>query len=136
VKSPKISQQEIVMTMKSNLKVQVAVAAVIGALSIGSAVADGDILKSGNVDQMGQWYGNAGGLQGTDRVMVLGKATTAGKEVGIAYDKDVAERTNMQRSQVPSGTAAISYDKDVAERTNSQRGQKSTPIQEAGVSNK
>jgi len=133
---PKISQQEIVMTMKSNLKVQVAVAAVIGALSIGSAVADSDILKSGNVDQMGQWYGNAGGLQGTDRVMVLGKATTAGKEVGIAYDKDVAERTNMQRSQVPSGNAAIIYDKDVAERTNSQRGQKSTPIQEAGVSNK
>src|SRR5215471_9177360 len=133
---PKISQQEIVMTMKSNLKVQVAVAAVIGALSIGSAVADSDILKSGNVEQMSQWYGNAGGLQGTDRVMVLGKATTAGKEVGIAYDKDVAERTNMQRSQVPSGNAAIIYDKDVAERTNSQRGQKSTPIQEAGVSNK
>jgi len=136
VKSPKISQQEIVMTMKSNLKVQVAVAAMLGALSVGSAVAGSDILKSGNVEQMSQWYGNAGGLQGTDRVMVLGKAATAGKEVGIAYDKDVAERTNMQRHQVPSGTATIIYDKDVAERTNSQRGQKSTPIQEAGVSNK
>jgi len=124
------------MTMKSNLKVQVAVAAVLGVLSMGSAVAGSDILKSGNVDQMGQWYGNAGGLQGTDRVMVLGKSTSEGKEVGIAYDKDVAERTNMQRHQVPSGTAAITYDKDVAERTNSQRGQKPTAIQEAGVSNK
>ena len=124
------------MTMKSNLKVQVAVAAVLGALSVGSAVADSDILKSGNVDEMSQWYGNAGGLQGTDRVMVLGKSTFAGKEVGIAYDKDVAERTNMPRHEVPSTTAGIAYDKDVAERTNLQRGQKSTPIQEAGVSNK
>ena len=125
------------MTMKSNLKVQVALAAVLGALSIGSAVAGSDILKSGDVDQMSQWYGNAGGLQGTDRVMVLGKSTTsAGKEVGIAYDKDVAERTNMPRQEVPSTTAGITYDKDVAERTNLPRGQKSTPIQEAGVSNK
>ena len=123
------------MTMKSNMKVQVAVAAVLGLLSVGSAVAGSDILKSGDVEQMGQWYGNAGGLQGTDRVMVLGKSAAAGKEVGIAYDKDVAERTNMQRNQVPSGTATIIYDKDVAERTNSQRGQKSTAIQEAGVSN-
>ena len=124
------------MTMKSNLKVQVAVAAVLGALSVGSAVADSDILKSGNVDEMSQWYGNAGGLQGTDRVMVLGKATSAGKEVGIAYDKDVAERTNMPRHQVPTSTAGIAYDKDVADRTNMQRSEKSTPIQEAGVSNK
>ena len=124
------------MTMKSNMKVQVAVAAVLGVLSMGSAVAGSDILKSGDVDQMSQWYGNAGGLQGTDRVMVLGKSGSAGKEVGIAYDKDVAERTNMQRNQVPSGTASITYDKDVAERTNSPRSQKSTAIQEAGVSNK
>jgi hypothetical protein len=136
VSSPKISQQEIVMTMKSNMKVQVAVAAALGVLSMGSAVAGSDILKSGDVDQMSQWYGNAGGLQGTDRVMVLGKSGSAGKEVGIAYDKDVAERTNMQRNQVPSGTASITYDKDVAERTNSPRSQKSTAIQEAGVSNK
>ena len=100
------------MTMKSNLKVQVAVAAVLGALSVGSAVAGSDILKSGNVEQMSQWYGNAGRAQGTERVMVLGKSTSGGKEVGIAYDKDVAERTNMPRSQ------------------------KSTPIQEAGVTNK
>ncbi len=125
------------MTFKSNLKVQVAVAAAIGALSIGSAIAGGDVLKSGDVDQMSQWYGNAGGLQGSDRVMVLGKATSAGKEVGITYDKDVAQRTNMQRDSAPSGTAGIAYDKDVAERTNLPRGQKSAPpIQEAGVSKK
>ena len=124
------------MTMKSNLKVQVAVAAVLGALSVGSAVAGSDILKSGNVDQMSQWYGNAGGLQGTDRVMVLGKSTSAGNEVGIAYDKDVAERTNLPRHQATTSTAGIAYDKDVADRTNMQRSEKSTPIQEAGVSTK
>ena len=136
MKSPEISQQEIVMTMKSNLKVQVAVAAVLGALSLGTAVAGSDILKSGDVDQMSQWYGNAGGLQGSDRVMVLGISSLAGKEVGIAYDKDVAERTNMARHEASSTTAGITYDKDVAERTNLPREQKSTPIQEAGVSNK
>jgi hypothetical protein len=84
---------------------------------------------------MGQWYGHAGGLTDSDRVMVLGKTTSAAKEVGIAYDKDVAQRTNMQRdSASTSGTATIVYDKDVAERTNMARGQKSVPIQEAGVS--
>src|SRR5262245_17800808 len=121
------------MTMKLNLKVQVAVAAVLGVLSIGSAVAGSDILKSGNVEEMSQWYGNAGGLQGTDRVMVLGRSTAGGKEVGITYDKDVAERTNMSRHEVPSTSAGIAYDKDVADRTNLPRAQKSTPIQEAGV---
>jgi hypothetical protein len=135
-KSPVISQQEIVMTLKSNMKVQVAVAAAIGVLSIGSALAGGDTLKSGDVDTMGQWYGNAGGLQGSDRVMVLGKATSGGKDVGITFDKDVAQRTNMQRDSATNGTAGIAYDKDVAERTNLPRGQKSAPIHEAGVTNK
>lgn len=122
------------MTMKSNVKVQVALAAAIGVLSIGSALAGGDTLRSGDVDTMSQWYGHAGGLQGSDRVMVLGKTTSARNEVGITYDKDVAQRTNMPRdSASTSGTAGIAYDKDVAERTNMQRSQKSVPIQEAGV---
>jgi hypothetical protein len=85
---------------------------------------------------MGQWYGNAGGLQGSDRVTLLGKATSGGKGVGITFDKDVAQRTNMQRDSAPSGQAGIAYDKDVAERTNMPRGQKSAPIQEAGVTSK
>lgn len=117
------------MTMKSNLKVQVAVAAVLGALSVGSAVAGSDILKSGNVEQMSQWYGNAGGLQGTDRVMVLGKSSSEGKEVGIAYDKDVAERTNMQRGEATHNEVGVTYDADVAARTNMQRA--TTPADKA-----
>lgn len=115
------------MTLKSHLKVQLAVAAAIGALSIGSAVAGGDVLRSGDVDQMSQWYGNAGGLQGSDRVTVLGKSTTGTKQVGITYDKDVAQRTNMPRDSASSKDIGIGYDKDVADRTNLPRGEKSVP---------
>ncbi len=112
------------MTFKSRFKVQAAVAAAIGALSIGSAVADGEVLRSGDVNQMGHWYGNAGGLQGSDRVEFLGKAATGDQRVGISYDKDVAQRTNMQRESASSKDVGISYDKDVAERTNLPRSEK------------
>jgi len=124
------------MTVKSQLKVQLAVAAAIGALSIGSAVAGGDVLRSGDVNQMSRWYGNAGGLQGSDRVELLGKTTTGNQQVGVAYDKDVAQRTNMPRESASSKDIGIAYDKDVAERTNLPRSDKSTPIQTTGVSNK
>ena len=123
------------MTLKSNMKLQIAVAAAVGVLSIGSAITGSDALKSGDVDQMSQWYGNAGGLQGSDRVTVLGRSA-GGKDVGITFDQDVAQRTNMQRDSTSTGTAGIAYDKDVAERTNMPRGQKSAPVQEAGVTNK
>ena len=92
-----------------------------------------DVVTSGDLATMDKWYGNAGGLQGSDRVTYLNASRA---KVGVGYDKDVAERTNMQRHEVPSTTAGIAYDKDVAERTNLPRSQKSTPIQEAGVSNK
>jgi hypothetical protein len=124
------------MTLKSSFKVQAAVAAAIGALSIGSALAGGDVLRSGDVNQMGHWYGNAGGLQGSDRVEFLGKPTTGNQQVGITYDKDVAQRTNMQRDSASNGQIGIGYDKDVAERTNLPRSDKSAPIQTTGASNK
>lgn len=115
------------MTIKSRFKVQAAVALAIGALSIGTAVAGGDILRSGDVNQMSKWYGNAGGLQGSDRVTELGKSTNASNQVGITYDKDVAQRTNMQRDSATSKDIGIAYDKDVAERTNLPRSDKSAP---------
>ena len=123
------------MTLKSRLQVQAAVALAIGALSISAAVAGGDILKSGDVDQMSKWYGNAGGLQGSDRVTELGKSTNPNKQVGITYDKDVAQRTNMQRDSATSKDIGIAYDKDVAERTNLPRNDKSAPPA-AAASNK
>lgn len=107
------------------MKLKLAVAAAICAMSIGSAFAGGDILRSGDVNQMQHWYGNAGGLQGSDRVTFLGKPTTANQQVGVAYDKDVAERTNMQRGSATSKDIGITYDKDVAERTNLPRNDKS-----------
>ena len=122
------------MTLKSQLKVQLAAAAAIGVLSIGSAVAGGEVLRSGDVDQMGHWYGNAGGLQGSDRVQFLGKSAIENRQVGVAYDKDVAQRTNMPRESASSKDVGIAYDKDVAERTNLPRSEKSTPIQTTGVS--
>jgi len=114
------------MTLKSRLKVQAAVAAAIGALSIGAAVAD-ETLRSGDVNTMGQWYGRAGGLTDSDRVTALAKATTGSAQVGIAYDKDVAQRTNMPRESASSKDIGIAYDKDVAERTNMPRAEKSAP---------
>jgi hypothetical protein len=123
------------MTFKSRFQVQAAVAAAIGALSIGSAFAGGDVLRSGDVNQMGHWYGNAGGLQGSDRVEFLGKPATGNQQVGISYDKDVAQRTNMQRESATSKDIGIGYDKDVAERTNLPRSEKA-PVQTTGVSNK
>jgi hypothetical protein len=112
------------MTSKSRFKVQAAVAATICALSIGSAFAGGEVLKTGDVNQMSHWYGNAGGLQGSDRVTFLGKTATGDQQVGIAYDKDVAQRTNMQRESASSKEIGITYDKDVAERTNLPRSEK------------
>lgn len=121
------------MKLHSSLKTQAAVAATIGLLSIGSAVAGGDTLSTGNVDSMGQWYGRAGGLAGSDRVMAIGKASAGGNQISITYDKDVAQRTNMHRDSADSGNVGIAYDKDVAARTNMPRGEKSEPIKAAGA---
>ena len=112
------------MKAKSRFKLQAAATAAFCALSIGTALAGGDALKSGDVDTMGQWYGRAGGLTDSDRVSVLGKSATGNQQVGITYDKDVAQRTNMQRESASSKEIGITYDKDVAERTNLPRSEK------------
>ena len=88
-------------------------------LSIGSALAAGDTLKTGDSHNLDKWYGHAGGLVGSDRVEAIGKAT--GDRVGVLYDKDVAKRTNMPREDADKSNIAITYDKDVASRTNMQR---------------
>jgi hypothetical protein len=126
-----LRQQEIMM--KLNLKSQAALAAAIGALSIGSALAGGNTLSTGNVDSVGQWHGRAGGLVGSDRVMAIGKASSDSNQVGITYDKDVAQRTNMPRDSANSGNIGITYDKDVAARTNMSRGEQPEPIKAAGT---
>ena len=95
-----------------------ATAVAVALLSAGSVMAD-ETLKTGDSHSMDKWYGRAGGLVGSDRVMAIGKSS-AGR-VGVIYDADVAKRTNMQREGSPKGEVSITYDKDVAERTNMQR---------------
>jgi len=110
---------------------QVALASAIAAasLSMQTAFAAGEVLRSGDVSQMHKWYGHAGGLVGSDRVEALSKPT--GDRVGISYDAEVAKRTNMQREGASPGGVGITYDKDVASRTNMQRDV--PPTQSAGT---
>jgi hypothetical protein len=113
--------------MKLNRMVVLGMA--MASLGIGSALAEGDTLKTGDWQNMDKWYGRAGGLVGSDRVEILGKAT--GDRVGVSYDQDVAKRTNMQRESAEKSDIGITYDKDVASRTNMQRGV--PPTQSAGT---
>lgn len=111
-------------------------AVVLGAVFIGSAFAGTDTLRTGDKDTMGQWYGRAGGLVGSDRVMATGKPAVDTKTVGIKYDADVAQRTNMPRGEVNAAGVGIAYDKDVAARTNMPRGEEPASIKAAGVNSK
>jgi len=90
-----------------------------------------DVVTSGDVDSMGKWYGNGGGLVGSDRVTGLHTGST---KVGVGYDADVAGRTNMQRSQAQPANVGVTYDPDIAARTNMQRGSKAPAPQEVAGS--
>jgi hypothetical protein len=108
------------MKLKRASIVRAAIAMAIAAVGISSGVAMSDeTLRSGDPISMEKWYGRAGGLIGSDRVMTLGKSSA--DRVGISYDAEVAKRTNMQREGTAKGDVSITYDKDVANRTNMQR---------------
>ena len=99
------------------------------ALTVASGLAVGDeTLRAGDPLSMDKWYGRAGGLIGSDRVMAIGKSSA--DRIGIKFDADVAKRTNMPRDGAAKGNVGITYDKDVAERTNMQRDL--PPTQSAG----
>ena len=117
------------MKLKRASRMRSAVGMAIAAIGISSGVAMSDeTLRSGDPITMEKWYGRAGGLVGSDRVMALGKSSA--DRVGISYDADVAKRTNMQREGTAKGDVSITYDKDVANRTNMQRDV--PPVQSAG----
>jgi hypothetical protein len=114
-------------------KVVLLAAALAGSIFASAAGAVGPVLKSGDISQVGQWYGRAGGLVGSDRVANL-RGNTTSAEVAITYDKDVAARTNMPSDRTEGAPIAITYDKDVAKRTNMGRTQEpETPIQSAAT---
>ena len=102
----------------------------IAAAAIAANAYAAETVTSGDLSTLDKWYGNAGGLQGTDRVMYLNASRT---KVGIAYDKDVAERTNMQRSEATHNEVGVTYDADVAARTNMSRGAAPTGKATAGI---
>lgn len=86
-----------------------------------NAAAADNMLTVADPGAMSQWYGRAGGLAGSDRVMAMTEAAKPGNCVRVTYDKEVAERTNMHRKEAASGCVTITYDKDVAARTNMPR---------------
>jgi hypothetical protein len=115
-----------------NSKWGVIALALAGGLVADAAIAAGPTLKSGNISQTGMWYGRAGGLVGSDRVVHL-EGNAANTEIAVTYDKDVAARTNMAVDREGNAPVTISYDKDVAERTNMPRGAEAQPIQSAQI---
>ena len=108
------------------MRTKLLLTAIAAAAAIGANAYATDTVTSGDLSTVDKWYGNAGGLQGTDRVMYLNASRT---KVGVAYDKDVAERTNMSRGQATHNEVGITYDADVAARTNMQRA--TTPADKA-----
>jgi len=90
----------------------------------------GNLVTSGDVDSMSKWYGQAGGLAGSDRVTGL---HTGANKVSVSYDPEVAARTNLPRAQATNGDVGVSYDADVAARTNMPRGQATAPARAAEI---
>jgi len=91
-----------------------------------------DNARCSDPSQMNLWQGRAGGLIHSDRIVHL-RLPNAGTEVAVAYDKDVAQRTNMLRGEVEASNLAVTYDKDIAKRTNMPREDQDTQIAQAAV---
>jgi len=101
----------------------IAVAIILGIVS--PIAMSADMVHGGDPSQMELWQGRAGGLVHSGRVSHL-RVPAAGVEVGVTYDKEVAQRTNMPRQDDDPQILAVSYDKEVAERTNMPRSEKDT----------
>ena len=112
-----------------NTKLLISVIAAAAALSLNAYAAD--TVTTSDANAIANGFGRAGGLIGVDRVSGL---KAGGAQVGVAYDADVATRTNMPRAQGAAGTVGVTYDADVAARTNMPRGGDAQyPSKAAGV---
>ena len=76
-------------------------------------------VRSTDDQTIAQTYGRAGGLTGSDRVTGL---TAGHRPVGVTYDRDVAERTNMSTDRANGAGVGVVYDEEYVGRTNMQRG--------------
>ena len=108
------------------MRTKLLLSAIAAATAIAANAYAADVVTSGDLATIDKWYGNAGGLQGTDRVMYLNSSRT---KIGVAYDKDVAERTSMPRGEASHNEVGVTYDADVTARTNMQRA--TTPADKA-----
>ena len=63
-----------------NAKLFISAIAAAAALALNAQAAD--VIHSGDINIVGKWYGNAGGLAGSDRVsgLAVGKSKAAGIE--------------------------------------------------------
>ena len=104
----------------------------VAALSAGAVFADSSVLKAGSVGNATQWYGRAGGPVGAARIAAL-QTNDSNPGIGVAYDKDVAARTNMSTDRAPVQNVGVTYDEEVAARTNMARSRSSAPVQSAGA---
>jgi opacity protein-like surface antigen len=106
--------------MEKIMKTKLLIPAMALAAAFAANLQAAEVVTSGDVNAISKWYGRAGGLADADRVTGL---TTSSTKVGVAYDADVAARTNMQRAQSTPSQVGVTYDADVAARTNMPRGQ-------------
>lgn len=115
-------------------KVVLMAAALAGSIFATAAGAAGPVLKSSDSSQFAHWYGRAGGLVGSERVVYLRGHGGSTAEVAITYDKDIAARTNMPSDRPEGASVEITYDKDIAKRTNMGRAQEpEAPVQAAAT---
>jgi hypothetical protein len=88
------------------LKLASASALALAALLAGPAfAADTQLLNSGNVDTMHLWHGRGAGLEGSDRVALIGKKPALAKPIVVTYDEVTVARTNMRRAE--AGTSLV-----------------------------
>jgi hypothetical protein len=109
-----------------NTRLFISAIAAAAALSFNAFAADA--VSSSTEATIAKSYGRAGGLVGADRISGLQGGSA---QIGIAYDADVAARTNMQRAQGGNAGLGVAYDADVAARTNMPRGGVNLPTHKA-----
>jgi hypothetical protein len=127
------------MSTPRNFKIKLVVTAVASILAMPFAAAFAafpEVLSSGDMESMSNWYGRAGGLAGSDRVMTTQRQAKGSAPVGMVFDHDVAARTNMSLDRNRNAGIGITYDEDVAARTNNSRAHAPAQSLEAvGVAN-
>lgn len=101
------------------MKTKLLISAIAAAATLSINAYAADQVTTSDANTIANGFGRAGGLAGSDRV---GGLKVGGTQVGVAYDADVAARTNMPRAQGAAQSVGVTYDADVAARTNMPRG--------------